>query len=198
MRVELTVTQSHSAVPYEESAMLSLSALPCLTIPAGGTVPAGPPDPQNLFCSLTLPGAPHAARIARGAVTVALHTHGLAPLAAATVQATSELVAAAAKLSPGEDLYLSLRYRTGTVRLTAFDGQAARARTPLAEALDTRRRAALRFLACLVRECSGSWGFEPSREPGGGTRTWVCLPHEGAADYGAFAAEPRAGRGRRG
>ncbi|WP_455403006.1 ATP-binding protein [Streptomyces bambusae] len=164
--------------------MLSLSTLPC---PPVGSVLDGPPLPDNLFLSLTLAGSPHAARIARTAVAAALHVHGLAACSAAAVQVASELVGTAAKLSPGEDVYLSVRYRWDGVRLTVFDGQGGRtgphAHPRIAAARDTARRSALRFMACVVRECGGVWGFEESREPGGDTRTWAGLPRKGAAAY---------------
>ncbi|MFJ7208347.1 hypothetical protein ACIQWR_33060 [Streptomyces sp. NPDC098789] len=38
-------------------------------------------------------------------------------------------------------------------------------------------------MAAVVRSCGGAWGFEESREPGGGTRTWAALPLRGAAEY---------------
>lgn len=48
---------------------------------------------------------------------------------------------------------------------------------------EARRRASLRVMAAVVRDCGGSWGFGESREPGGGTRTWAHLPHAGAVGY---------------
>ncbi|KOU44946.1 hypothetical protein ADK54_15935 [Streptomyces sp. WM6378] len=134
-----------------------------------------PPPPEGLALSLTLPGEPHCAAIARGAVRSALRAHALdAPDA---VLASSELVAVAAYLNPSQDLYLSLRHRDAALRLIVYDAHARHAHPRLAEACDARRRGGLRLLAAVVRDCGGEWGFGESREPGGGTRTWAVLPY---------------------
>ncbi|MDQ1016592.1 hypothetical protein QFZ43_003141 [Streptomyces afghaniensis] len=64
-----------------------------------------------------------------------------------------------------------------------YDGHPRHTNPRLAAACDTRRRAALRVLACVVRACGGDWGFGDAREPGGGTRMWASLPHQGARAY---------------
>ncbi|MFJ7155896.1 ATP-binding protein [Streptomyces sp. NPDC101118] len=146
--------------------------------------PVAPPTPQNptapppdaLACSLTLPGEAHSARIARGTVRLALLTHRLDGLVPAAEQVTGEMVAAAWRLNPGRDLYLSLRWRDDALRLTVYDGHAPHEHPRLAAACEARRRSALRLLSVVVRECRGQWGFGESREPGGGTRTWATLP----------------------
>ncbi|MEU9146152.1 ATP-binding protein [Streptomyces sp. NPDC048349] len=153
--------------------------------------PVSPPEPVGdeppaldaLTCSLTVPGAPYSAQIARAAVRSVLHAYRLDPLAPAAVQVTGELVAAAWSLDPGRALYLSVRYRDDSLRLTVYDGHPPHAHPRLAAHCEARRRAALRLMGAVVRDCGGAWGFGDSREPGGGTRTWASLPRLGAADY---------------
>ncbi|MEU7600438.1 ATP-binding protein [Streptomyces sp. NPDC041003] len=153
--------------------------------------PVSPPEPaageppalDTLMCSLTIPGEPLSARIARGAVGSVLHAYRLDPLAPAAVQVAGELVAAAWHLDPGRSLYLSVRYRDDSLRLSVYDGHAPHAHPRLAAHCEARRRAALRLMGAVVRACDGAWGFGESREPGGGTRTWASLPRSGAAAY---------------
>lgn len=80
-------------------------------------------------------------------------------------------------------MYLSLRYRDGTLRVVLYDGHPRHTHPRLAAACDTRRRATLRVLGCVVRACAGDWGFGDAREPGGGTRMWAVLPRAGASRY---------------
>ncbi|MFD8413469.1 ATP-binding protein [Streptomyces sp. NPDC059650] len=141
------------------------------------------PSPDMLACSLGVPGEAWSGQIARSAVEAALHAHGLDRLVPAAVQVTGELLAAAWRLDPGGQLYLSARYRDDVLRLTVYDGHRAHGHPRLAAHCEARRRAALRLLRVVVRECGGEWGFGDSREPGGGTRTWVALPRVGAVGY---------------
>ncbi|MBT2407511.1 ATP-binding protein [Streptomyces sp. ISL-87] len=142
-----------------------------------------PPSPDALTCSLTVPGEAYSAQIARSTVRAVLHAHRLDPLASAAVQVTGELVAASRRLDPGRSLYLSVRYRDDSLRLTVYDGHTPHTQPRLAAHCEARRRAALRLMAAVVRECGGAWGFGESREPGGGTRTWATLPRSGALRY---------------
>ncbi|MFF3212098.1 ATP-binding protein [Streptomyces sp. NPDC002886] len=142
-----------------------------------------PPSPDELSCSLTVPGEPYSAQIARGTVRSVLHAHHLDRVVPAAVQVVGELIAAAWYLDPGRSLYLALRHREGALRLTVYDGHAPHTHPRLAAHCEARRRAALRVMAAVVRDCGGAWGFGESREPGGGTRTWASLPVAGAAGY---------------
>ncbi|MBT2447784.1 ATP-binding protein [Streptomyces sp. ISL-43] len=142
-----------------------------------------PPSPDGLACSLTVPGEPYSAQIARSTVRSVLHAHGLDPVVPAAVQVVGELVAASWYLDPGRSLYLALRHREGSLRLTVYDGHAPHSHPRLAAHCEARRRAALRVMSAVVRDCGGSWGFGESREPGGGTRTWASLPVAGAVGY---------------
>ncbi|MFD3803584.1 hypothetical protein ACFWSF_13600 [Streptomyces sp. NPDC058611] len=110
-----------------------------------------------------------------------LRTHRLEGLVPAAAQATGELMAAGRHSSPGNGLYLSLRYRDDSLRLIVYDAHGPHPHPRLAGLCEARRRGYLRVLAALVRDCEGDWDFGPAREPGGGTRTWATLPYRPAA-----------------
>lgn len=141
------------------------------------------PDPESLAYSITLPAALTAPAIARSMARAVLRAHALDPMADAAVQAVSELVACACRFATASEVYLSLRYRDGALRVIVHDGHTRHVHPRLAAACGARRRSALRLLACLVRNCQGEWGFGKAREPGGGTRMWAVLPREGVRAY---------------
>ncbi|MFD6324474.1 ATP-binding protein [Streptomyces sp. NPDC058442] len=147
--------------------------------------PPAPPSPDALAYSFTLPAAPQSPAIARAATRTILRVHGLADVMDAAVQVVGELAACSCRLAPAAEVYLSLRYRDGTLRVVLYDAHPRHAHPRLAAACDARRRAALRVLACVVKACSGDWGFGDAREPGGGTRMWAVLPRAGARAYAA-------------
>ncbi|MGI5428347.1 hypothetical protein [Streptomyces sp. CA-179760] len=95
----------------------------------------------------------------------------------------SELASCACRFTPTAEVYVSLRYRDSALRVILYDGHPRHTNPRLAAACDTHRRAALRVLACVVRACGGDWGFGDAREPGGGTRMWAVLPHQGTRAY---------------
>ncbi|MFE2327558.1 ATP-binding protein [Streptomyces sp. NPDC059385] len=161
-----------------------MSTYPFTACPSSPPAPAaGEPALDTLTCSLTIPGEPLSGQIARAAVRSVLHAYDLDPLMPAAEQVTGELVSAGWHLDPGRALYLSVRYRDDALRLTVYDGHSPHAHPRLAAHCEARRRAALRVMGAVVRECGGAWGFGESREPGGGTRTWANLPRRGAAGY---------------
>ncbi|MEU0742412.1 ATP-binding protein [Streptomyces sp. NPDC006134] len=162
------------------SASVTVSACPL----SGDDRQAPPPSPDALAYSFTLPPGPASPRIARAVTRVALQTHGLADVTDAVVQVVGELAACAYRFTPDGEVYVSLRYRDGEVRVIFYDGHARHAHPRLAAACDARRRAALRVLGCVVRACEGEWGFGEAREPGGGTRMWAVVPWRGARGYG--------------
>lgn len=136
----------------------------------------------GLSYSLTLPGEPRSAGLARAVVRSVLDVHGLRSFAVPVELAVSELVGIAARLSPGEDLYLSLRRRAGeasdadALRIVLWD-QHPRHRDPDAESVCTaRRRRALWLLAAMVDDWGGEWGFGDAQPPHHGKRSWVVLP----------------------
>jgi hypothetical protein len=162
--------------------------------PIDPTFPANPtrPTPETLRYSLTLPAALASPAMARAATTAVLRAHDLTDMLDPALQAVSELTATACQFTESPDFYLSLRYRSDTLRVIAYDSHPRHTQPNLATACDTRRRASLRVLACVCRACDGDWGFGASREPGGGTRMWATLPRETTAKYG------RAGNGESG
>lgn len=143
---------------------------------AGETDFAQPP-PDALTYSFTLAAGPAGPRIARVAARAVLRGHGLEDMADAVVQVVGELTACACRFTPGDEVYVSLRYREGALRVVLYDGHRRHEHPRLAAACDARRRAALRVLGCVVRECGGEWGF------GGGTRMWAVVPRRGARGY---------------
>jgi hypothetical protein len=143
------------------------------------------PVPETLAYSFTLPAALASPALARAATREVLKAHGLHDMLDPALQAVGELSATAAQFTESPAFYLSLRYRSSTLRLIAYDSHPRHTQPHLATACDTRRRAALRVLACVCRSCDGTWGFGESREPGGGTRMWATLPRASAAAYGS-------------
>jgi hypothetical protein len=142
------------------------------------------PIPETLSYSFTLPAALASPALARAATREVLKAHDLQDMLDLALQAVGELTATAAQFTEYPNFYLSLRYRSSTLRLIAYDSHPRHTQPHLATACDTRRRAALRVLACVCRACDGSWGFGESREPGGGTRMWATLPRASAGSYG--------------
>ncbi|WP_405811623.1 ATP-binding protein [Streptomyces sp. NBC_01520] len=131
--------------------------------------------PSRATVGLTLPGHPRSSAVARGAVSVVLRAHGLTAYRWPAVLVAAELVTVAAKLTPGRDLYLSLRYRDDVLRLLVWD-QHPRHPVPAAEALCAGRRRALWLLATVVDDWGGEWGTGEAAPPQRGTRSWVTLP----------------------
>ncbi|MFB6556357.1 hypothetical protein [Streptomyces sp. NPDC056405] len=103
----------------------------------------------------------------------------------AAVQVISELVTCASRFTPTAEVYMALRYRDEALRVILYDSHARHTHPRLAAACEARRRSALRVMACVVRACSGDWGFGDAREPGGGTRMWAVLPRDRARKYSA-------------
>lgn len=95
----------------------------------------------------------------------------------------NELATCACRFAPDAEVYVSLRYRDGALRVILCDGHPRHAHPRLATACDTRRRAALRVLACVVRAREGDWGFDAAHEPAGGTRMWAVLPRATTTAY---------------
>ncbi|AZM60286.1 MULTISPECIES: sensor histidine kinase [unclassified Streptomyces] len=161
---------------------MSASAGLC-PIAAPADLPPAGPEPDTLSYSFTLPAGAQSPGIARAAARTILRVHGLEDMTDPAVQVLGELAATAYRLAPATELYVSLRYRDDALRVTLYDAHPRHTHPRLATACDTRRRAALRLLACVVKACSGDWGVGDAREPGGGTRMWAVLPREGARAY---------------
>ncbi|MBQ1094543.1 ATP-binding protein [Streptomyces sp. b94] len=155
----------------------------CPVAPAYPADPT-PPVPETLAYSFTLPAALSSPALARATARHVLRTHGLTDMLDPALQAVGELTAVACQFTESVNYYLTLRYRFSALRVIAYDSHPRHTSPHLATACDTRRRAALRLLACVCRACDGTWGFGEAREPGGGTRMWATLPRVSAAAYG--------------
>jgi hypothetical protein len=162
---------------------MPLTLTTCLNAHDDDSIRSAPPTPDGLGYSITLPAQPTSPSIARTVTHKALVVHDLPELAAAAVQAASELTVTACDFTTQSVIYLSLRYRDEVLRITTYDHHPTHVNHRLARACDARRRDSLRLLACLTDTCGGSWGFAPSPEPGSGIRTWALLPRATAHAY---------------
>ncbi|WP_385622325.1 ATP-binding protein [Streptomyces sp. P8-A8] len=144
--------------------------------------PAPQPAPRSggsghgLVLSFTLPGDVRSAFVGRTAVSAALEANGLAPYVWPATHAVAELVAVTVRMSPGRELYVSVRHRDDAVRLLVWDQHPHHGDRDLATLCGTRRRRALWLLAAVVDDWGGEWGAceaEPSQR---GTKSWVVLP----------------------
>ncbi|WP_328905565.1 ATP-binding protein [Streptomyces sp. NBC_00234] len=130
----------------------------------------------RLALSLTLPGDPRSAAVARGVVTTALRAYGLASYTWPAALLASELVALNATLTPQRDLYLSLRHRDDALRLLVWDQHPDHACPGAAALCAQRRRRGLWLLAAVVDDWGGDWGVCDALPPQRGYKSWVVLP----------------------
>lgn len=126
--------------------------------------------------SFTLPGDLRSAFIGRTAVAAALEAHGLTPYVWPVTHAVGELLAVTARMSPGKEIYVSLRHRDDAVRLLVWDQHPHHAEPGLAALCEARRRRALWLLAAVVDDWGGEWGACEANSPQCGTKSWVRLP----------------------
>lgn len=130
----------------------------------------------ELTLSFTLPGDIRSAVIGRTAIAAALKAHGPAPYVWPTTRAASELIAVTARMTPGRELYVSLRHRGDAVRLLVWDQHPRHAEPDTAALCEARRRRALWLLAAVVDDWGGEWGVCEAPQPHRGTKSWVaCL-----------------------
>lgn len=126
--------------------------------------------------TLTVPGSLCSAAVVRAAMDSAIRAHGLDAFMFPAVQAASELVTVATRLTPAGDVYLSLRRRDDALRLVVWD-QHPRYADPVARSrCEDRRLHALWLLAAVVDDWGGKWGVCSTQSPHRGTKSWVCLP----------------------
>ncbi len=130
----------------------------------------------RLALSFTLPGDIRSARIARTATAAALEAHGLDPYVWPVTYAVTELVSVTARMSPGRELYVSLRHRDDAVRLLVWDQHPHHTEADLTALCEARRRRALWLLAAVVDDWGGEWGMCEATEPQRGTKSWALLP----------------------
>ncbi|MDF6019095.1 hypothetical protein [Streptomyces sp. JH34] len=94
----------------------------------------------------------------RELATAALPTYGFRSHAWPVTHAVTELIAVNAALTPGRDLYLSLRQRDGALRLVLWDQHPRHADPDALAGCELRRRRALWLLAAVVDDWGGSGG----------------------------------------
>lgn len=155
-------------------------ATPCpLVHPLPAPSPAPYPQRRSgarLAVSLTLPGDHRSPAIARGAVTAGLRAHGLAAHLWPAVLVAAEFVAVTATLTPGRDLYLSLRHRDDALRLLVWDQHPHHPAPAATARCEAHRRRALWLLAAVVDDWGGTWGVTEAQPPQRGTKSWATLP----------------------
>ncbi|MFE7042792.1 ATP-binding protein [Streptomyces atratus] len=131
---------------------------------------------RGLALSFTLPGDIRSALIGRTAIAAALKTHGLAPYIWPATLAVAELITVTARMSPGKELYVSLRHRYDALRLLVWDQHPHHPEPDMTTLCETRRRQALWLLTAVVDDWGGEWGACQASPPLRGTKSWVVLP----------------------
>ncbi|MEU9622915.1 ATP-binding protein [Streptomyces sp. NPDC048155] len=132
---------------------------------------------HGLALSFTLPGDVRSAFIGRTAIAAALKAHGLSSSIWPTTLAVAELITVTVRMSPGKELYVSLRHRDDALRLLVWDQHPRHLRAPADAALcETRRRRALWLLTAVVDDWGGEWGACDATSPQRGTKSLVRLP----------------------
>ncbi|GGY37386.1 hypothetical protein GCM10010299_49800 [Streptomyces tanashiensis] len=148
-------------------------ALRCLpTAAAAGPVP---PAAENLSYSMMLPGGAYCARLAREAVRSLLDRHGLSGLCETAALAASELVSAAYRFTPDQEMILRVRWQFEALRIVLYDQHPAHSSPHAAEECRDRRSRSMWLLAAAVDAHGGDWGLAPVLTPGGGTKSWALL-----------------------
>ncbi|MFB6813537.1 ATP-binding protein [Streptomyces sp. NPDC056347] len=126
--------------------------------------------------SFTLPGDFRSPFVGRTVVAAALEAHGLGRYVWPATHVVHEMVAVGARISPGRELYVSLRQREDGVRFLVWDQHARHDRPHVAALCEARRRRALWLLAAVVDDWGGEWGSGEAELPHCGTKSWVMLP----------------------
>ncbi|MER6114787.1 ATP-binding protein [Streptomyces sp. NPDC001743] len=140
--------------------------------PKGGSGRSAP----RLSLSYTLPGDIRSACVARAATAAALEVHGLDAYVWPVTYAVTELVSVTARMSPGRELYVSLRHRDDAVRLLVWDQHPHHTQPALADLCEARRRRALWLLAAVVEDWGGEWGTREEEQRRNGGKSWVFPP----------------------
>ncbi|GAA0459014.1 ATP-binding protein [Streptomyces sp. NPDC046215] len=164
---------------------MSVSLCPLITPDGAYPTPPAPKDPARLAYSFTVPGEPRSAGVARSSVRTALQAHGLGNLVEPATQIMGELVACGGRFAPGQDLYYSLCWRDGILRLVNWDPHHSHSNPDLAATCTSRRKRMLMLVACVVHECGGTWGIADPKPASEGTTVWANLPQAGAVAYTA-------------
>ncbi|MFF4216445.1 ATP-binding protein [Streptomyces nondiastaticus] len=137
-------------------------------------------DPSALSYSFTVPGDPLSATVVRTTTRTVLRAHGLTAIEEPVLSISGELVACATRFAPGQDIYHSLRWCDGALRIVNWDAHHAHSDTHQAAHCSAQRKRALLLLAAVIHECDGTWGISKSGPATEGTRVWARLPLPGA------------------
>ncbi|QLE73758.1 ATP-binding protein [Streptomyces rectiverticillatus] len=138
------------------------------------------PDPTTLAYSFTVPGDPRSATVVRATIRSVLRTHGLTAIEEAALSVAGELVACGTRFAPGQDLYHSLRWCDGALRIVNWDAHHAHSDTRQAAHCTACRKRTLLLLAAVIHECRGTWGISEPGSTSEGTRVWARIPVPGA------------------
>ncbi|MGK5546832.1 ATP-binding protein [Streptomyces sp. URMC 127] len=137
-------------------------------------------DPSALSYSFTVPGDPLSATVVRATIRSVLRAHGLGTIEEPALAVSGELVACSTRFAPGQDLYHSLRWCDGALRIVNWDAHHGHTDTHDAAHCTAQRKRALLLLAAVVRECRGTWGISKPGADTEGTRVWARIPLPGA------------------
>ncbi|MGK5733558.1 hypothetical protein, partial [Streptomyces sp. URMC 124] len=136
-------------------------------------------DLSALAYSFTVPGDPRSATVVRATIRSVLRIHGLDAIEEPVLSVAGELVACGTRFAPGQDIYHSLRWCDGALRIVNWDAHHAHSDARQAAHCTACRKRALLLLAAVVRECRGTWGISKPGSTAEGTRVWASLPVEG-------------------
>ncbi|MEH6374719.1 ATP-binding protein [Streptomyces sp. KLMMK] len=134
------------------------------------------PEPSALSYSFTVPGDPRSAPVVRATVRSVLRIHGISAIEEPVLSVAGELIACAARFAPGQEIYHSLRWCDGALRIVNWDAHHAHSDARQAAHCTACRKRALLLLAAVVHECRGTWGISKPGAANEGTRVWVRLP----------------------
>ncbi|UQI48256.1 ATP-binding protein [Streptomyces sp. HU2014] len=175
----------HTSTPVTPTTPITLCPLITQDVVRHSAPDGAPARPRaRLAYSFTVPGDPRSAAVARHTVRSALYGHDLAVFVDPALQVITELVTCGALFAPGQDLYYSLRWREGILRLVNWDPHSSHSDPVHAAHCTSSRKRLLLLLACVVRECGGTWGITDPTPTTEGTKVWADLPETGAKTYG--------------
>ncbi|MEV7233899.1 ATP-binding protein [Streptomyces sp. NPDC051020] len=149
--------------------------------PSPAPYPHSPPYPKRrsergLALSLTLPGDPRSAAIGRNAVTASLRAYGLTAYIWPAALVLGELVGVTSAMTPGRELYVSVRHRDNALRVVVWDQHPHHSDPGAFMLCEAQRRRALWLLAAAVDDWGGEWDVSDALSPHAGIKSWVVLP----------------------
>lgn len=139
--------------------ILMKGALRCL--PALAPAGTHPPVADNLSYSFALPGVAFCAGLARRAVGELLTRHGLVELRETAVLAASELVSAAYRFTPDQEMLLRVHWQFDALRIILYDQHQSHGQPQRSEECREARSESMWLLAAAVEAHGGDWGLAP-------------------------------------